>query len=204
VLRVAWIPFVQNDIKGKAQFMPVRGITQELLGREYHKGDVWKNATAKERDRMLHENAELYFNVARTLDYSIIMDTSSPDKESIIKTAKYIRELARDDYMIIVHGDGTYAIPSGSDMVDIAFAFFERPDEMKEKANQMVDNAIERGKQLVDGGLDGFALCADYCFNDGPFLSPKMFREFVTPYLTRLISAYREMGAYRLYKKVLA
>lgn len=62
----------------------------------------------------------------------------------------------------------------------------------------MVDGALERGKQLVDGGIDGFALCADYCFNDGPFLSPNMFRKFVTPYLTRLIAGYREMGAYAI------
>ena len=36
------------------------------------------------------------------------------------------------------------------------------------------------------GGLDGFALCADYCFNTGPFLSPRQFAEFVTPYLARI------------------
>lgn len=171
-------------------------LTQELLGRDYQ--GMPENATAKERDRILHENAELYFDVARTLDYSIIMDTASPDNDAIIKTAKYIHELAGDDYMIIVHGDATYSIPSGSNMVDTAIAFFEKPDEMKERADQMVDGAIERGKKLVDGGIDGFALCADYCFNDGPFLSPKMFREFVTPYLTRLIAAYREMGAYAI------
>lgn len=134
-------------------------LTQELLGKEYHKGGVWEKATAKERDRMLHENAELYFDVARTLDYSIIMDTSSPDNDAITKTAKYIRELARDDYMIIVHGDATYSIPSGSNMVDTALAFFERPDEMKQKADQRVDNAIECGKELVDGGID-VLLCA--------------------------------------------
>ena len=64
------------------------------------------------------------------------------------------------------------------------------------QADQMVDSAIARGQRLVDGGIDGFALCADYCFNSGPFLSPQMFSEFVTPYLARLIEAYRQMGAY--------
>ena len=39
-------------------------------------------------------------------------------------------------------------------------------------------------------------MCADYCFNDGPFLSPAMFDEFVTPYLARLTDGYREMGFY--------
>jgi len=169
-------------------------LTQELLGRSYKR--VPDNATKKEREQILRENAQLYVDVAKTLDYSIIMDTSSPGNDGIIETAKYIRELSGDDYMIIVHGDATYSIPSGTNMVDTALAFFERPDDMKRRADQMVDNALERGKYLIDGGIDGFALCADYCFNDGPFLSPKMFREFVTPYLTRLTAGYREMGAY--------
>jgi uroporphyrinogen decarboxylase len=46
------------------------------------------------------------------------------------------------------------------------------------------------------GGLDGFALCTDYCFNRGPFLSPLQFSEFVAPYLARLIQGYRKLGFY--------
>jgi uroporphyrinogen decarboxylase len=81
-------------------------------------------------------------------------------------------------------------------MTDFVVRLFEHPDEMKREADRRVDRAIERGKRLLDGGIDGFALCADYCFNTGPFLSPPMFAKFVTPYLARLIAAYREMGAY--------
>ena len=40
--------------------------------------------------------------------------------------------------------------------------------------------------------------CADYCLNDGPFLSPEQFAEFVTPYLKRLIEGYRELGFYTI------
>ena len=79
---------------------------------------------------------------------------------------------------------------------DFAAGFFERPDEMKRESDRSVDAALESGKRLLDGGIDGFTLCADYCFNSGPFFSPDMFREFGTPYLARLIDGYREMGAY--------
>ena len=48
------------------------------------------------------------------------------------------------------------------------------------------------------GALDGFFMCADYCFNTGPFLSPRLFSKFVTPYLTQTIAAYREMGFYAI------
>jgi uroporphyrinogen decarboxylase len=61
----------------------------------------------------------------------------------------------------------------------------------------MVDEAIRRAEQYqAHGGLDGFALCADYCFNTGPFLGPQRFSEFVTPYLAQLTRAYRDLGFY--------
>jgi uroporphyrinogen decarboxylase len=81
-------------------------------------------------------------------------------------------------------------------MMDFVTSLAERPDEMKREADRRVDAAIERGKRLVEGGMDGFALCSDYCLNTGPFLSPAMFAEFVAPFLARLVGAYRDMGAY--------
>ena len=61
----------------------------------------------------------------------------------------------------------------------------------------MVDQALARAERYRrHGGLDGFALCSDYCLNTGPFLSPARFAEFVTPYLRRLIRGYRELGFY--------
>jgi uroporphyrinogen decarboxylase len=172
-------------------------LTQELLGKEYHEGDVWRSAGPRERERMLRENAELYIEVAERLDYALIMVArGAPDEAGLADIAQEIRNLSGDRYLLVCHGDGTYAIPNGDDMEEQAAAFFERPDEMKRHADQMVDHALQRGQRLLDAGYDGFALCADYCFNSGPFLSPRMFAQFVTPYLARLVASYREMGAY--------
>ena len=61
----------------------------------------------------------------------------------------------------------------------------------------MVDDALALGERFArHGGLDGFALCSDYCLNAGPFLSPNQFSEFVTPYLARLTRGYRDLGFY--------
>lgn len=60
------------------------------------------------------------------------------------------------------------------------------PDGVAKQAEEMCVNAIERNRRRLENGFDGFILCSDYCFNQGPFLSPSMFRTFVTPYLTRI------------------
>ena len=68
---------------------------------------------------------------------------------------------------------------------------------MKDEARREVDDALARGERFrKHGGLDAWALCSDYCFNNGPFMSPAMFDEFVTPYLTDLVRGYRRQGFY--------
>ena len=59
----------------------------------------------------------------------------------------------------------------------------------------MVDRALEKARVLQrHGGIDGFALCSDYCFNSGPFISPAWFDRFITPFLHRLVGSYRDLG----------
>ena len=83
-------------------------------------------------------------------------------------------------------------------MVDLSFRLFEEADEIKKGLEGSVDNGIANGKAQIDAGAECLTMCADYCFNDGPFLSPKMFAEFVTPYLQRLIEGHRKNGAYTI------
>jgi uroporphyrinogen decarboxylase len=99
----------------------------------------------------------------------------------------------------MMHGDATYSIPAGSNMTDWVVRLVEHPDDVKADADRMVDGAIQRAERFKKhGAIDGWALCADYCFNDGPFLRPEWFAEFVTPYLTRLNAGYREIGHYSI------
>ena len=133
---------------------------------------------------MICHNADLYIEVAERLDHAIIMIVGPHEAEDIAATANHIRERVGDRYLLICHGDATFAIPSGSDMMEMVVAFFEQPDAMHELAKLRVQTALARGQYLREAcGLDGFALCADYCFNAGPFLSPHMFGQFITPYL---------------------
>jgi len=174
-------------------------LSEALLGKKHVSDEQIDQASPTERDRLLHENAELYIEEAETLDYSLINLSMSPSRlEYLVPTIRIIRQLAGDKYMLTAHVDGTMAIPNGQNMMDVAIRLSERPQEVHADLQKSAQNAIECAKRLVDAGVDCFAMCADYCFNDGPFLSPRMFREFVTPYLAQVIAEMREMGAYTI------
>jgi uroporphyrinogen decarboxylase len=97
----------------------------------------------------------------------------------------------------MLHGDPTFEIPDGSHLEQFSYRLADDPQGLHDEARRRVDRWVTKAEHLrAHGGLDGFALCSDYCFNEGPFLRPALFAEFITPYLTETIARYRAMGFY--------
>ena len=167
-------------------------LTEEFFGRPWWRGQP---STTAERDQYLGQLADDYVACYEPLDYCILFETRAPDDPGRSEVIRRVREQVGERYLYLCHGDATFGIPNGRNMTAHVTQLFEQPDGMKRQADALVDAALERGKTLLDSGFDGFALCSDYCFNTGPFLSPPMFREFVTPYLQRLVQGYRDLGA---------
>jgi uroporphyrinogen decarboxylase len=174
-------------------------LTMEAFGklhpsqRSYHQ---WDQMEEKERQLHRRELADLYLATAERYEHSAIFLHPNPDSfEETCRLIDLIREASGDRYFLMLHGDATFAVPNGDRMAEFAGRLVDEPEQLKAEGAAMVARALERGERFArHGGLDGFALCADYCFNTGPFLSPGQFGEFVTPYLTRLIAGYRHMG----------
>jgi uroporphyrinogen decarboxylase len=176
-------------------------LTMEAFGRVHpshrHFGQ-WDQMSDAERDLHRRDIADLYVATARRYEHNGIFfhpPGGWKDESDSFRTLDLIRGLSGMDYALFMHGDATYSLPSGSRMMDFVTRLAEEPQAMKDEAERRVDDALARGERFRQhGALDGFALCADYCFNDAPFLSPAMFDEFVTPYLARLTAGYRDMG----------
>jgi len=156
----------------------------------------------EEKERQLHREdmADLHIQTAKRFEHSAIFLHPNPHSvEESLLLIDIIRNKTGDKYFLMLHGDATYGVPDGKSMVEFSYRLADKPEEARERACLMVDHALARAERFHQhGGLDGFALCADYCLNQGPFLSPTQFAEFVTPYLTKLIAGYRDMGFYTI------
>ncbi len=176
-------------------------LTMEAFGKVHpsHRNySQWIQMEEKERQLHRHDMADLYITTAERFEHSAIFLHPNPDNiEETRRTVDLVREKSGDRYFLMRHGDATFAIPSGGALTEFVYRIADEPDKVKQEAQTRVDRALERAAKLRQpGGLDGFALCSDYCFNNGPFLSPPMFSEFVAPYLKQLIDGYKEMGYY--------
>jgi len=178
-------------------------LTMEAFGkvhpshRSYHQ---WLQMEEKERELHRADMAELYLATAERFEHSAILLHPNPDTvEETLRLVDLIRERSGERYFLMRHGDATLGIPSGQDMMAFSYRLTDEPEKVKAEAGAMVNAALKQTEiYRKHGGLDGFALCTDYCFNTGPFLSPAMFAEFTAPYLARLIQGYREMGFYTI------
>ena len=176
-------------------------LTMEAFGKvhpSHRQYGQWFQMTEKERQLHRKDMARIFIDTAERYEHSAIFLHPNPSGiEECLKLIDCVREESGDTYFLMLHGDATYGIPSGSAMMDFIGRIGDEPERVKQEADAQVDEALKRAEILAQhGGLDGFALCSDYCFNTGPFLSPAMFSEYVTPYLARLTRGYRDLGLY--------
>lgn len=177
-------------------------LTMEAFGRVHpsqRSYRQWDQMSERERDLHRCDIADLHVAVARRYGQAgMLYHSPGGWKEDDTRLSiEHVRKLSGMEYLVTLHGDATYSLPSGNDMMDFVIQIAEKPEVMKSNARRYVDSALERGTRIRQWGtVDGFCLCSDYCFNDNPFLSPAMFDEFVTPYLVDLVAGYREMGFY--------
>lgn len=92
------------------------------------------------------------------------------------------------------NGNGTFWMMPGSEMMDFVIRLFESPDELHKEARRKCDESIALAKVQRDEGADFICINSDYGYNSGPFISPKHFAEFVTPYLTEIVTAIHDLG----------
>ncbi|MCL2647581.1 MAG: hypothetical protein FWD61_11340 [Phycisphaerales bacterium] len=176
-------------------------LTMETLGKVHplHRNySQWLQMRPDERDRHRRDMADIHIQTAQRFDHSAIFLHPNPGTvEETCRLIDLIREKTGDRYFLMRHGDATFSIPSGAEMNDFAFRLADEPEKLHAEAARRVNVTLQRAEKYCNhAGLDGFALCSDYCFNSGPFLSPLQFSEFITPYLAKLIQGYRDLGFY--------
>ncbi len=106
-----------------------------------------------------------------------------------------LKEHVGDRALVFSWSDkGVYWMPTGEDMMDFVVMMFERPEEMHENARKKCEAAKILARRQVDAGVDFIIQNTDFGFNDGPFISPKHFSEFITPYMTEIVGFMHDLG----------
>lgn len=167
--------------------------------------DQWDQMEKTEQQLHIKDIASLYIKTAEKYGHSAIFmhPPVHPEKkipEFIERIIHEIREQSGNEYFIMVHGDCTWSIPDGENMMDFAVQMCEEPEKLHEQSKRRLEEKLRFAEYMDKRGhlLDGFALCSDYCFNANPFFSQDMFDEHIAPYLKGVIDGYRQLGYYSI------
>jgi uroporphyrinogen decarboxylase len=183
-------------------------LTMEVFGKVHpcHRNYFqWDQMSDNEKQLHRKDMAKLYVDTAKKFGHSAIFfhPPMGWNQQNLITETinclENIREISSDEYYTMVHGDATLRMPTGDNMMELIDRIADDKQGLKDECEKNVETALQNAQTYKKAGvLDGFALCTDYCLNAGPFLSPAMIDEFVTPYLKKLIAGYRELGFYTI------
>ena len=171
-------------------------LTMESLGKVHplhRRYEQWHQMSLNERKLHINDMAQVYIDVAEKYDHSAIFVHNAPGGfENTRRIIEAIREKTGDEYYLMMHGDPTWPIPNGENMMDFSAQMYEEPEVLNEASQRRTEKLLENARKLHEAGhlLDGYGMCADYCFNANPFFSCDTFEE--------LIAGYREMGYYSI------
>lgn len=105
------------------------------------------------------------------------------------RASKNLKKEVGDKALVCGFSDsGVFWMPTGDGFEAFAERMFERPDDMHTEAKWKVRYTKERTLRQLDAGVDFIIQNTDFGFNAGPFISPKHFREFCTPYMAELVA----------------
>lgn len=168
-------------------------IPEEAFGLSWETWDEVNEASSAERDAMFGKYISIWEKVIERYHWAAIPHSSPLNKYmDIIPKAR--RCLGDDVLHFAYNGDGTFWMPSGDTMMSMTEMFYLRPEETHAEARRKRDASIELAKRQVDQGVDFIVINSDYAFNAGPFISPTMFAEYVTPYLAEIVQAMHDLG----------
>ena len=192
-----------EDIGGRVpHFEQVYFLTMEKFGKVHpnHRNyEQWNQMSYEEKKLHIEDMAQLYIDTAKAYDHSaIFVQTPVRALDHMQWLLETIREKSGDEYYLMIHGDPTWAIPTGDDMMEFAAKMYEEPEELNEISKRRVEEHEKMAEYFDSHGhlLDGFTLCSDYCFNVNPFFNCEMFDELIVPFLKEIISEYRKLGYY--------
>jgi uroporphyrinogen decarboxylase len=75
-------------------------------------------------------------------------------------------------------------------------AFGEEPELVRGLVDLSVTTNLELAKEAAQRGADFVFTGDDYAATERPFVSPRMFREFLAPPLKRVMTGFKELGLF--------
>ncbi|MBM4048111.1 MAG: hypothetical protein FJ279_23665 [Planctomycetes bacterium] len=167
-------------------------LEHEAFGLRFPDRRSWKDCPAAKKREQTAVCMDIYARIIERFQWdalAVFWPWSDPDGVAAAKRAFGDRLLIGT-----MVGRSIWAIESIEDWDQFAADLAENPRAIHEEARRRRDAALDKIDRLIGAGADFIVLVNDVAFNAGPFISPRQFHEFVTPYLAEQVQRIKARG----------
>jgi uroporphyrinogen decarboxylase len=171
-------------------------IEKEMFGMDWEKvknGSYISSVGRKEAIQRF--NIELCSRLIDELGWAAVPALCYTEDLDPIAAISHLKDAIGDRALVFsFSSEGVFWMPKGDEMMDFTVMLFERPGEMHAKARTKCESAKELSKRQVEAGVDFIIQNTDFGYNSGPFISPRHFWEFMTPYMSEIVNVIHNLN----------
>jgi hypothetical protein len=163
--------------------------------------------TAAEKDKALHDNAEIMCEVAADLGmaaltnidpyWEVVPGVPAPfwlPEEDSYRFLPLLKKQAGDEIFIIQWCHAMIGMPGPGDYEEFAYKLFDSPEEIDTLARQRYERGMEIARAARDAGTDGLCAACDIADNHGPYFTDEQMQRYFLPYLDRWAREVHRLG----------
>ena len=153
-----------------------------------------KSASSKEREALYERFYEINERIIDAYHWAAIAvpPTFFGVKGPMITDAK--KRLGNQVLIYDWNGAGVFWLMNGDDMMAFSIRLYEDPEGVHREAREKCERSKLLARVQADQGADFICINSDFAFNNAPFISPTMFAEFITPYMTEIVHEIHDLG----------
>jgi uroporphyrinogen decarboxylase len=181
------------------EFTVRMGLDAILTGPDFKKEPVGPNRHRNEWGVVVEKSAEEHgFPVegpVQTLDDLRTYQPPDPHALGRYDSLKRLVERFKGKLAIGVHLNDVFSIPRYlAGFENLLMATVKTPELVRRLIDLSVEINLEMAQEVARCGADFVFTGDDYASAEGPFMSPKTFREFFYPGLQRVIAGFKALG----------
>jgi uroporphyrinogen decarboxylase len=167
-------------------------LEKEAFGLQFPDRNLWGAVSATEKTRMIDNCMEIYLRIVERYHWdalAVYWPWGDPDGVTAAR-----RTFGEQILIGSILSMTVWDIESIKDWMQFSLDLFERPELIHAIAESKTQATIAACDRLIDAGADFILLANDVAHNHGTFISPRHFREIVTPHLARQVEHIRKRG----------
>ncbi len=185
-LKLGWDFVVVNTVPGSKPPRP-----PEMLGPytwRDESGKVWQYDPDTGGHAMLIQAPDL------TIEELVIPEQPEVDPTELEAIVQTVQDVGATHFVVGRLPESTFAWRQTIGMEAYLTRMIEEPVFVARAEELYGRRAVALAEAMCRSGVDAIVECSDYCGNGGPMMGPRLFRQFIKPWLARLAEVAHRHG----------